>query len=85
MKNNGFHIYIKGLRIKAGLTQSDVADHLGYKNAQFISNWERGICLPSAASLSVLAKLYNVSLKKLFNEYMSSLSSDLWKKASGSK
>ena len=34
----------KTLREKAGLTQRDVSDSLGYSTPQFISNVERGRC-----------------------------------------
>ncbi|RTL05210.1 XRE family transcriptional regulator [Candidatus Dependentiae bacterium] len=35
---------IKSVRLKAGLSQSQMAKLLGYKSGQFISNMERGIC-----------------------------------------
>lgn len=82
MKNHEFHLYLKELRIKSGLTQAEVAERLDYSNAQFVSNWERGKCEPTVASFAVLAKLYNVPLKTLFNKYMEALKGDLWKKAS---
>jgi transcriptional regulator with XRE-family HTH domain len=78
-----FSTYVKGLRIKAGLTQADVANELKYANSQFVSNWERGLCLPAVSTLPQLSKLFNVNTKVLFNKYMLSLRDELWKKASG--
>lgn len=79
-----FSTYVKGLRLKAGLTQSDVAKELKYANSQFVSNWERGLCLPAVSTIPQLSKLFGVSAKALFNKYMLSLREELWKKASGS-
>lgn len=49
-------------RIKAGLTQWDVARALGYSSAQYISNWERGMCGVPLSAMSVLIPL--LGLKK---------------------
>ena len=56
MKNMTF----KKLRLKSGLSQRDVANKLGLKSGQYISNFERGICYPSHHTWEILAKLYNV-------------------------
>jgi len=83
MKNVNYAVYLKNLRLKAGLTQAEVAKVLGYSNPQFVSNWERGISLPAVNSLATLAKLYGVSINRLFDPYMRQLRQDLWKKATG--
>jgi transcriptional regulator with XRE-family HTH domain len=83
MKNFDFSVYIKDLRIKAGLTQSDVAKKLKYTNSQFVSNWERGLCLPAISTISELSAMFGVSKKVIFNKYMLSLRAELWNKASG--
>ena len=49
--------FLKGLREKTSLTQTDVSNRLGYSSPQFISNIERGI---SVAPLSTLAKMVNI-------------------------
>lgn len=46
--------FLRKRRTQAGLTQSELAELLSYSSAQFISNWERGLCLPP---LEVLPKL----------------------------
>lgn len=55
----------KTLREKAGLTQRDVADELGYTTPQFISNVERGRCRYPVEKLSRLKKLYGISTDNL--------------------
>ena len=52
--------FLRERRVKAGLTQWDVAHHLQYSTAQFISNWERGVSLPPLDSLPRLATLFRV-------------------------
>ena len=58
--------FLKEARVKAGLSQGDVADKLGYATPQFISNWERGISAPPISGLKVLANLYKISADKMF-------------------
>lgn len=40
--------YLKDLRLKAGLTQGDVANEIGISQCG-LSYWERGICVPEQA------------------------------------
>ena len=51
-------------RKKAGLTQKQVAEHIGI-SAQAVSKWENGQSEPDIQSLCMLADLYNVSLDEL--------------------
>lgn len=57
--------YLREKRLKAGLTQWDVAHHLHYSTAQFVSNWERGVSLPPLEALPKLASLFGVSGREL--------------------
>ena len=50
-------------RIKAGLSQKDVSDKLGYSSPQFISNYERGLCSPPLKKLKKIAELYKIKPK----------------------
>lgn len=52
--------------MKAGLSQRDVSDTLGYSTPQFISNNERGISAPPLRDIPKLAKLYNTDARFLF-------------------
>lgn len=69
-KNNQKHMKLAKLlqtsRINAGLSQLDVANHLGYSTPQFISNWERGVSTPPIEILGTLGNLYKISAEELF-------------------
>lgn len=52
-------------RVNAGLSQKDVSDKLGYSSPQFVSNFERGTCMPPMNKLKVLADLYDINPKEL--------------------
>lgn len=57
--------YLKEKRIKAGITQADVANKLGYSTPQFISNIERGLCSPPLKNLKVLVRLYKIPVDEI--------------------
>jgi len=59
----GKYLYEK--RIKAGLSQKDVSDKLGYTSPQFISNYERGLCSPPLKKLKKIADLYKIKPKTI--------------------
>lgn len=59
--------YLKTKRQQSGLTQKDVATKLGYSTAQFISNFERGLCSPPLNNLKVLVGLYNVPAEEVLD------------------
>ena len=52
------------LRKKAGLLQQNIADHLGISQAA-VSQWERGLSMPSANKLPILAKLLGCTTDEL--------------------
>lgn len=77
-------IWLQQLRESKGLTQRELADILGLKTSQMISNWENGRCAPSFYQLPVLCKVFDVSekamtdklieeQKKMFSESLSKL------------
>jgi len=63
--NNTNAIQWKNLREKAGLTQREVSDSLGYSTPQFISNVERGRCRFPIQKLSRIKKLYRLSTDQM--------------------
>ena len=69
--------FLKGKRIEAGLTQSEVAEKLGYSSPQFISNWERGLANPPVFILRTLTKLYKVPAGEMFSMLLSEVEQDL--------
>lgn len=69
MRNKNLGIYLKVKRVEAELSQNEVAKVLGYKSAQFISNWERGISAPPVKVLPVLCKMYKVDPEAFAKEF----------------
>ncbi len=65
-----FAKWITKKRYKAQLTQRDVSIHLGYFNGQFVSNWERGQCLPAIEALPTLARIYKIKKSILLERYL---------------
>jgi transcriptional regulator with XRE-family HTH domain len=69
MKSKFAHIivgrYLKDQRVQSNLTQSQVAQSLGYTSPQFISNIERGLCSAPVKHLRGFLKLYNLSTDEL--------------------
>ena len=57
---------IKQLRIKAGLTQEQLANALGI-SAQSVSKWENAVTMPDVALLPLLAGELGVSIDELFD------------------
>ena len=57
----------KTLREKAGLTQREVSDTLGYSTPQFISNVERGRCRFPIQKLPKIKKLYRLSTEQMID------------------
>jgi transcriptional regulator with XRE-family HTH domain len=56
---------LKAARLHASLTQQELADMIGVKRKQIISNWEKGIVEPNIETLLRLADCLNVSLDHL--------------------
>ena len=60
---------IKKLRLRAGLTQEMVAEHLGV-SFQTISKWEMDAANPEMDKALEICKIFNCSLDNLFREEM---------------
>lgn len=64
-KKNLFSVRLKELRLKKGLTQTELGEKVGVKQSTF-TNWENGKREPSFENLVKLADLLEVSLDSLF-------------------
>jgi transcriptional regulator with XRE-family HTH domain len=62
--------YFKLKRIDAGLSQNAVARLLKFKSGQFVSNWEREICLPPIASLKKIAEIYKLERDEVISKIL---------------
>lgn len=65
-----FAEFIREKRIDAGLSQLDAAKKLKLKNAQFISNIERGLAPVPFQTLKILMNLYAISYEELSEKYL---------------
>lgn len=64
MDNTKMGEIIREARKKKGLTQKDIATHLGITD-RAVSKWERGICAPDIALLEPLAEILEISITEL--------------------
>jgi transcriptional regulator with XRE-family HTH domain len=62
--------FLRNARETAGLTQKQVATHLKYGSAQFVSEWERGVRSPPGAVLRKLVELYKIPLNLFYDVIM---------------
>lgn len=70
MNNYTFGNYICDLRVKAGLSQSQLGERLGVSN-KAISKWENGGAYPSSDLMLPLAKQLGVSIEELYSNMSS--------------
>jgi transcriptional regulator with XRE-family HTH domain len=77
--------FLKEKRISAGLTQSEVAQKMGYSSPQFVSNWERGLANPPVFVLRDLTKMYKVSADSMFDILVEDVKSELHREFYSSK
>lgn len=57
---NSFESRLKELRTEFGLAQDKLAEKINYSKA-IVSEWERGIKIPSATAIVTLATFFNVT------------------------
>lgn len=58
---------LKVLRVKAGLSQEELANEVGVSQSA-VTNWEREISAPSNNKLPLLAKVLNCKIDDLFRK-----------------
>ena len=66
MDQNKIGNYIKELRLKNNLSQSDLAKKLSVTN-QAISKWENGRGIPDVEMLKQLSVIFNVNVDDILN------------------
>ena len=59
---------LKEYRIKAGLTQKQVARLLGFTNEVSLCHWEQGKNIPNLINLFKLSKFYNATINELYRD-----------------
>lgn len=50
-------MFLKKIRLEKGLSQRELAETLGYKSGQFVSNYERDMCPVPEKVLKVLTAI----------------------------
>lgn len=70
MRNNELTRYLKFMRLKSSLTQTQIAKELGYSSPQFVSNWERGLTLPPLKTVRRLIKILSLDADKVSQLYL---------------
>lgn len=70
MRHAGIHL--KKCREEYGVTQVEVALHLGYDSPQFISNVERGVSDPPLKSVNAWCKFVGADKYKVLKGMVSS-------------
>jgi transcriptional regulator with XRE-family HTH domain len=71
--------FIKKSRIKAKLSQREVAEYLGYKTPQYISNIERGLCFLPSEKIKAFCEITKCDSSKLIKIKMDYIEENLWK------
>ncbi len=62
-----FGSFLLKKRIRAGVSQSSLAEKLGYGSGQFVSNWERGESSPPLEKLPLLAHVLEIPVNELID------------------
>ncbi len=76
---------LKVLREKAGLTQREFSEKMGYTNAQFISNIERGLAELPPAKFKAAARALGVQVGDLVSLRLKNEKTRLMKRYGGVK
>lgn len=58
---------MKDLRMQQNVSQTYLASVIGYKNGQFVSNVERGLCSVPPSKLALISKEFKCSVKALID------------------
>jgi repressor LexA len=63
--DNYFGSNLKYLREKAGLEQIDLSEMLGFKSSSGVSEWEKGMRIPSVGVVDAMARIFRVAIDDL--------------------
>lgn len=68
---------VKEARVKGNISQTELSHKLKYRNGQFISNIERGICSIPAKRINDLAKVLDLSPKQVADAMINDFTDDV--------
>jgi len=70
-------LFVRVKRLESGLSQTDLAKALGFKNGQFVYNVERGLCSIPEHKIAHAADILSVSpytlIRHMVRDYKSNL------------
>jgi transcriptional regulator with XRE-family HTH domain len=75
--------FISQRRHQAGVSQAFLAQKLGYRTPQYVSNWERGSSVPPLRKMLLLATTLGISVKDLISAITSATEDQLKSEFSG--
>lgn len=55
--------YFKNIRLKADMSQGELAAKMGYTSSQFVSNWERGLSIVPLHKAVLFCKITGTNVK----------------------
>ena len=68
-----FGLFLRTARLSSALSQGRVAKAFGF-TVQYVSQWERGLLLPSLEVLNKLCAIYGVDGDEMAKEYLKEVS-----------
>lgn len=72
-----FGKFLRSAREERGLSQTEVADLLGFSSSQFISNWERGLSTPPLDKLKQVTIILNIKPELMVESIMNFTESEV--------
>jgi transcriptional regulator with XRE-family HTH domain len=79
-RTRGLTQFLRKKRIEKKITQLQAATALGHSTAQYVSNFERGLCEPSIETVLKLCEYYGISKRELYDLMLELYESALKKK-----
>lgn len=64
--NEEFGQLLKKARESHGISQSELARKLGYSSPQYISNYERGLCMPPMKNIKKIIREIDLDPQRIF-------------------
>ncbi|OQW53393.1 MAG: hypothetical protein A4S09_07275 [Proteobacteria bacterium SG_bin7] len=77
--------FLQIARKKAGLSQGDMKNILGYQSPQIISDWERGICGVPLTSIKQVLEAYKMKEETFVTKWLEAHREELEKLFKGKK
>ena len=77
--------YMQAIRLAADASQQDIADLCAFSSAQFISNIERGLTIPSPVAIKAYSVVTGTHHDDIISHVISHQRSEMWKAVDAAK